>query len=1180
MAGKFQIFDTGRGSLKRGVNLVEASAGTGKTYAIAMIVLRAVVELDIGIEKILIVTFTRAATEELKGRIRDRLVEGRDILRGTGQGADQTLADWAEAVVDKKGAIHRLQVALYEIDRAAIFTIHGFCQRMLVDQALESGQLFDVELLADIGPMQSEIADDFWRRHIYPLAAMPCSIIMDSFEDPEELLKSICGGGKGTGVIQPVVGRLEDVVATLEKGFAAMAAWWRENGTPLIEQLTVIRADNGFKKGFSEPFEQWSSSLDTFFCGTEKAVPEDLHLLGKDAIISALNGNKYRGDERKKMILADCVFPGRELDLFLESCTQLLLTLRVLLAEELRQEVEKRLNQRSSLSFDDLISRLSRALSEEAAGKQLRTSIRQRYQVALIDEFQDTDSSQWYIFSELFAGTAHYLYLIGDPKQAVYKFRGADIHSYFRARSTADRFLTLARNYRSHPFLVQEVNRLFTSRPDPFFLKEERIDFHPVQPARRGEDIDLLKKNNSLAGMVYCLLPENSKTRDGRWTGGDGAAVFRRFVVVEIIRLLDSDEPAVVREKKERPLGARDIAILVRTNRQAAEYHKDLLEAGIPAVVSSRESVFGSKECRDLLVLLRAVAQPGDLSLLKTAMTLHWFGFTGGELVRLWRNEERFRQWHERFLIYNSLWRDDGFMVMMNRLIVDENIFPVLALGQGAERSITNIQHLLELVQQAEAAEHLQVGQTLFWLQQMRESGRSLQESVELRLESDEDAVQIITMHGAKGLEFPVVFCPSLWYRSDRLAREKYCITGHDRDGNFITDLGSGQFESRREQGVAEEMAEELRLLYVALTRAVCRCYVMWGDIKGWGVVRDSSASALGYMLFPEGPGSAGEQHEILQRLGKSFSASFLLVEDDDISSAYQRVTRQLGLRTETPSARDLYTDWQVSSYSSMTALAEYEDEFPALVGENQTAESIPVTGLPAGANFGNLVHDLLDSVSFSDLAVSGGNDSSFAAAGRKYGVDAKPELLRRLLQIIVTTPLPLSSGSSVTLASLSESSCLKEMEFYFRMSRLETEMINQVLSPDPVVCPLSHRVMQGYLTGLIDLIYESGGRYYILDYKTNNLGDSMGDYSQENLRHSMRSHNYGLQYWIYTLVLHCHLKNVVDDYSYMDHFGGVLYLFVRGLHPDKPGNGVFTVVPDVDRLNGLEEIFGGTDEA
>ncbi|MBW2658303.1 MAG: exodeoxyribonuclease V subunit beta [Deltaproteobacteria bacterium] len=1177
MKDNFLPFDTGGGVLAKGVNLVEASAGTGKTYAIAMIVLRAVVELGVGIEKILIVTFTRAATEELKGRIRTRLVEGRDILEGKGQSPDRTLTDWAAAVADKKTALRRLQLALYEIDRAGIFTIHGFCQRMLAEQALESGQLFDVELLTDIRPVQAEIVDDFWRNHIYPLEALPCSIFMESFATPEELMKSVIGPGKGAGKIQPAAGRIDDALSSLKLGFKAMSAWWRKNGLLLLDQLEAIKEEKGFKKAFSDGFEVWCRSLDIFFQTSGEGIPTGLHLLKRDEIFKELNGNTYRGDSKKIRALAGCTFPGREIDLFLQACDQLLLTLRVQLAGELQREVGRRLSQRSSLSFDDLISRLSGALHGRA-GKRLKDVIRQRFQVALIDEFQDTDSSQWYIFSELFAQKSHYLYLIGDPKQAIYKFRGADIHSYFRARSVADHFLTLGKNYRSHPFLIQEVNRLFTSRPDPFFLEEECIDFYPVEAAKTGDDMDLLENGQSLAGMVYCLLPENSGSRDGRWAIGEGSAAFRLFVVAEISRLLDPDVPVIIKEKKDRPLRPRDIAILVRTNRQASDYLGDFLDAGIPAVISSRESVFNSEECGDLLILLRAVAQPGDLSLLKTAMTLRWFGFNGGELVILWRDEERLGQWYERFLIYNSLWQEEGFMVMMSRLIVDEDVYPVLSRQRGTERSITNIQHLIEMIQEAEVTEQLQIGQTLLWLQRMTDSAWSVQESGELRLESDEEAVQIITMHGAKGLEFPVVFCPALWYRSNRLAREKYCIAGHDQEGNIIIDLGSEMFEIYRQKGVDEEMAEDLRLLYVALTRAGIRCYVMWGDIKGRGIVGDSFESALGYMVFPEGPCSAGEQRETLEKLSISPAVHFVLLERDTPPPVYRQKVCRHDLQPEHPSGRELHTDWQVSSYSSMTSLSDYEDELPAPIGKDESGGTIPVTGLPAGPNFGNMVHDLLESVPFSEFAASEGTGAVPADAGRKYGVAVKSDPLYQLLRNIVTTPLPLPTGSSVSLASLSESSCLKEMEFYFRMSRLETEQINRILSTDPAVCRLSHRVMEGYLTGFIDLIYEYGGRYYILDYKTNYLGNGMEDYRKENLFRSMRSHNYGLQFWIYTLVLHRHLQNVVGDYSYKDHFGGVFYLFVRGMHPDHPGNGVFTALPDFERLSALEQIFGGID--
>jgi len=262
-----------------------------------------------------------------------------------------------------------------------------------------------------------------------------------------------------------------------------------------------------------------------------------------------------------------------------------------------------------------------------------------------------------------------------------------------------------------------------------------------------------------------------------------------------------------------------------------------------------------------------------------------------------------------------------------------------------------------------------------------------------------------------------------------------------------------------------------------------------------------------------------------------------------------------------------------------MTSLTEYDDELLPDRKEHQNEATIPVIRLPAGPNFGNVVHEVLESIPFSHLATPGNHETILAAACRKYGVNVASEPLFRLLKNVVTTPLPIPSGrGSFTLASLPETSCLKEMEFYFRMSRVETEMINHILAPEPAVCRLSHRVMQGYLTGLIDLICEYDGRYYILDYKTNYLGDGMEGYREDNLCKGMRSHNYGLQFWIYTLVLHRHLKNVIADYSYKDHFGGVFYLFVRGMKDDLIGNGVFSTVPDIERLIELDRIFGGAD--
>jgi exodeoxyribonuclease V beta subunit len=406
--------------------------------------------------------------------------------------------------------------------------------------------------------------------------------------------------------------------------------------------------------------------------------------------------------------------------------------------------------------------------------------------VALIDEFQDTDSAQWRIFECLFAGDSHYLYLIGDPKQAIYRFRGADIFSYFAAKNRADQRFTLQKNYRSHPHLVREVNRLFEGRANPFAFAEELMAFTPVEPAKTADDGELLRNGKVLGVMEYCQLDTHPKSSNGSWPSGEVAVRFREYVVGEVCRLLDGNNPVIRRKVKdgvvqETPLAARDVAILVRSNRQADEYLQSFARAGIPAVVGSKKSVFETEESTELFTLLQALASPGDGYRLKSAMTISWFGIAGNDLLDIWQDEASLDGWFNRFLLYYQLWQDRGVLAMMNRLLKDESVYITLADGPMAERRIANIHHLLELIQEAETSEKLGPGQALLWLRSMI-AGNTGTEDRELRLESDEQAVRIVTMHSAKGLQYPVVFCPYLWYRSGRLGQEKQLVSCHDQD--------------------------------------------------------------------------------------------------------------------------------------------------------------------------------------------------------------------------------------------------------------------------------------------------------------------------------------------------------------------------------------------------------------
>lgn len=1190
MNSRYEIFDAARVELKRGVNLVEASAGTGKTYAIGMLVLRALVELREPIEKILIVTFTKAATEELKTRIRARLVEARELLNGEMElnagMVDKTLLDWISTIRDRQGALNLLQLALYDIDQAGIFTIHGFCQRMLVEQALESGQLFDVELLTDIDHVRNEVADDFWRTRIYSLDPLPCSLLIGCFTSPEKLLASVAAVFGENGRIEPQIGPVEDVLIQLKMTMERLASWWSEHSSKLYDCFSSSLPEGYFKKAFGEDFEHWFQSFSYFFSGENLTVPENLHLLGRDSLIGELNGKKIRGDAKKQAYLADWPLPDQEIEALLAAIDNLILTFRVKLAEQLRTEVSHRLEQQGTMGFNDLILGLSKALRGDR-GHYLKQVLGERFSVALIDEFQDTDSEQWHIFSTLFGETGHYLYLIGDPKQAIYKFRGADIHSYFLARESASQLLTLEKNYRSHPFLVKEVNRLFSSRVNPFFFDEKTLDYRPVMAAKKEGDVDLIHGDESLAGMVYCTLVPEPKDKNGRWTSGKAAIEFRRYVVAELGRLLDSENPVLLQttdqQIAQRSLAPHDIAILVRSNRQAEEYRQALAEALIPAVVGSRQSVFQTTQCREMLLLLQAIAAPNDTERLKTAMTIAWFGFTGYRLNELWQDEERLSHYHSRLLEYNQLWQEQGFLTMMSKILVEEEVLPTLAAGQLAERAIANIQHLLELVQEQENTENLGMDQIILWLRKMMQ-GDQRAENTELLLESDEEAVRIVTMHSAKGLEYPVVFCPYLWYSSKRLKSEKYQITCHDEAHEVVVDLGSTQFEARRNQAVEEEMAEDLRLLYVALTRAKICCYISWADVKQIASVGDSFQSALGYLLFQDGNLDYQAQQEIFSKLAQEKSVQHVTVSSDEPTSIYQSIVQEEELHPLQSSGRVLYTDWQMSSFSAMASLSEYDHEATVLtrVGENivsfKNKSSVPVTGLPAGPNFGNVIHDLLESLSFSAIARQEEGEKLLELLNHKcirYGVEAAPDDVRKLLELVVKTPLAVGS---YCLSMLADTECLKEMGFYFHLSRLETDRINAILADEPTVTPLSHKVMRGYLTGFVDLICEYGGKYYIFDYKTNLLGESMSDYEPEKLVATMQSHNYGLQYWIYTLILHRHLQNLKEDYRYQDHFGGVMYLFVRGMSPDIPGSGVYSSLPDYEKLLELDLAIGGAE--
>ncbi|WP_428355559.1 exodeoxyribonuclease V subunit beta [Methyloprofundus sp.] len=1154
--------------LKPGVNLLEASAGTGKTYAIAMLALRFVVEQNYTIDQLLIVTFTKAATKELKERVRARLVEAKQFL--TGQlpvGLDANISTWAEALlestdIDQQLAVQRLNNALLSIDQAGIFTIHGFCQRLLKEHALESGQMFDVELSDETLAVRQQMVEDFWRSQIYPRNAWEVSLLCHLYDTPDKLMASL-GFYPATLTIYPELEDLDDLLVAL-KAQALLAKTALDQQGELI--IAAVDSDY-FKKSFTENFAEVYQCLNQWLVATVESTE---HF---DCPCPGESGFKFlSGDNLAKEIRVahkgKLDFDSTTFDLLYVYSQKVSLTLRRALAEELQHNLETRLLQLNIMSHDSLITRTAEALSNQG-GELLIKAIKQQYHVALIDEFQDTDQNQWHIFAHLFADPEQYLYLIGDPKQAIYKFRGADIHSYLEAKQQAKNHYTLGHNWRSHPDLVQAINQLFSLTDNPFVFSG--LEFNPVKPALDAAQGTLMQNNQPLAPLVLWQLAESEST-SGYWTNGKAAEEIKRAVTNEILYLLQG-EVSIHSDGASHAIRAADIAILVRTNAQAALYQQILKQAGIPAVINSTDSVFASSEALDLYKLMQALAQPADINLLKQALSLSWFAMDGQQLYRTLSDEVQLGAWLSRFQDYHELWQKKGFMAMMLRFLSQENVRVHLTRTAQAERQITNLHHLLELVQQASLDEHLGLLKSIAWLRSAITAENNPNDEQQLRLESDSDAVKIVTMHRSKGLEYPIVFCPYLWSRSDRLQKEQLTLTCH-AEGEMLVDLGSDNFAQHRDIALQEELAEDLRILYVALTRAKYRCYISWVDSRS---KHKPNQSALAYLLYAQADIAFTQQQEILQQLASDYPASFayqLLQPGNGLNGTYQ-VTEQGGNLTIPRQKRHLYSNWQMSSYTALSYLSQHEAaELPLDKAEegndvSYSIEQAPIA-LAKGAHTGNVIHDLLENISFTTLAGREEISQQRDAACQRYGlsVDA-PEIINELLYHAVTTPLSIDD-SEFYLANINEKSCLKEMPFYLSLTEFSTDKINEILQQHPAFQPLSAKQMQGYLTGFIDLIFVYQGRYYVLDYKSNTLSD----YQPESLTQAMREHNYGLQYWLYSVVLHQYLQQRLPAYQFAEHFGGVRYLFVRGMQAEQATSGVYSDLPDEQRISLLTELF------
>jgi len=828
-----------------GTTLVEAGAGTGKTYALTRTVLRLILEgADDGpveIPNILVVTFTRAATAELVTRIRQLISEAERAFAG-GETDDELIIHLKEKV--GQVGLGRLRKALKQCDELAVCTIHSFCQRVLTTSAFESGLPFHTQNVEDDDSHYINLATvDFWRDRVAAdelLAALSVSMKWKRDELVEHFMK---WRRHPHTEILPESRPVDDSCAEFRQALKDVL------GALDVESLMAFSDQTTWNQ---------NAPLDP---DAVTAVIEGFAVLGQGDLINGLEAAlkcttaAVHGKMRK---VGDQKEPP-SFPLF-EACDRLATAIDdvfLSLSREFIETVGLRFDQEKRrqhiLAFDDMLRRLDEALNRSKDQKQaeeLQEVIGKQYKVALIDEFQDTDPFQYAIFRTAFA--ARPLFLIGDPKQAIYRFRGADIFTYLQAKRHADVSYSLTKNWRSESGLVDAVNRVFERRSDPFI--HEEIPFEEARAADKADETPLTGDGG--LPFNWWVVPRKS---DGKTRSKEAArGVIYDAVVREVVSLLGNDQLKIGERRVEPP----DIAILVRANWQAADLQELLRKAGVPAIIANTDSVLASREMAELETVMQAVTNSRYHAAVRAALTTELWGVKASEIRDL---DESDTLWDEAVGELEHLrdtWLACGFTAMAQRLIARQDVRPRLSRLVNGERRLTNLLHCVEILHQVAARDRLAPDGLLSWVRRTRAEGANEREQTELRLESEADAVNISTVHKAKGLQYGIVFCTDLW--DSKPVNPKQPVLAHqpidENESRVVYAFGEEARDEFYPLAESERLAEDLRLAYVALTRAIHRCYVVVGDIgqKGGG----SWESALRHLLRPTDESTKAEDRE------------------------------------------------------------------------------------------------------------------------------------------------------------------------------------------------------------------------------------------------------------------------------------------------------------------------------
>jgi len=1142
-----------------GSNLIEASAGTGKTYSIALLTIRLIIEKKIPIEKILMVTFTKAAVAELEVRVRAFVRMALKVSRGE-QISDPTITNLVltqNGIQGSEAVSKNLENAQLFLDETSVLTIHSFCQRTLSEFSFETGQIFGAETITpdEYNQMIEDAFNEYWRINITTIRL--------------DVLKRFIGFGL----------KHEDTFDLVKKSFG---------GKMLYSNIPM--PDNFLSNDYLEALMQWENGIKQRIDTLQATVIANIKD-NKETLIAALEANTYG---RKSIFLE--LLQKEEWDentdiVFIKSLIEKLETgyivtiFRSYIADlttinELGEEISKRYkeevnqiaiaaieyvskqiqskkNSNGIITFDDMIGLLHNAVINGPYKEQLISSLQHKYDAVFIDEFQDTDKEQYAIFDKLF-GKDKILFYIGDPKQSIYAFRKADIFTYINAKNAVQNLHLMNTNYRSTEEYINAMNAFFLPTPkfDTFYF-----DNDPTIANNKIKYINVTSPNPNTKGQLLCngeminpiLVSENENKK-----------FLRKSVKCIIADLFTPGKYTIVKDGKSNVIKPSDIGILVRSNKEAKVMKSILASLAIPSVTIDDARLLASNEARALFYILEAVNEISRANI-NRALLNSIGGYKDDTLQKA--NEEDILL---QFKTYQESWVKNGVYTMLKQFVADHNVFERLydEQSENPERTISNIQQLIEILHKITVRKNYEPKELIQWLKKGMEGDAREGDEYEQRIESDQDAVQIVTIHKSKGLEYNIVIAPHL----DLLDDQEVYTTGSFRDPNtgkyyimnkkLMTDEQLELYKLQSEQ-------ENRRLIYVAITRARYQCFITINNTGYYG------KSSLKKFIYKEkDPNDKKDKANtklndlVTKWIPPALDPNFKYIHPTAISKPEYAVANNFSLKN---------ANWTKTSYSGLNP---EHDVIPApklVVPYSNAYDKFVFQDLKKGAHTGNLLHYIFEHIDFSDnrnwkLVVEQAMKRLSGSADETY----RDNILLLLEQIIGAT-MPGPNAFELNQVTLDKR--LNELEFDFLLSPFNTSKLEALSSEAHPFRIKSIPELEGIMNGKIDLFFEQDGKYYILDWKSNFLGNDLSFYGADEVKAAMYENNYNLQYLIYTVALTKYLKLRKPDFDYDKDFGGVIYLFLRGVRTNGQ-TGIYYSKPDEQLIDKIKELITPKKEA